>query len=93
MLSDKKEKKKTGVILIHSHQKPVVVLAVVTFLFNNLRDKRSVPLTKESGIACFKNSCSTPVENTVLQYHGILVTSPIPLGTEKEVRLFKKRIK
>ena len=41
----------------------VVVVAIVIFLVENLREKRSVALTKWSGVACFKNSCSTPVEN------------------------------
>ena len=36
----------TGVILIHSHQMAVVVLADVVLLFDNLRERRSVPLTK-----------------------------------------------
>ena len=30
-------------------------------LLDNLREKRSAPLTKQSGIACFKNPCSAPV--------------------------------
>ena len=34
----------------------IFVFAVVTFLFDNLREKRSVPLTKYLGIACFKNT-------------------------------------
>ena len=33
-------------ILIHSHQMGIVVLAVVIFLFDNLREKRTEPLTK-----------------------------------------------
>ena len=41
----------------------VLVLVVVILLFDSLREKRSVPLTKQSGIARFKNSCSTPVGN------------------------------
>ena len=45
----------------------VFVLAVVIFLFDNLREKRSVLLTKSSRIACFKNSCSTPVEKSYLK--------------------------
>ena len=39
--------KKVGIILIHSCQTAIVVLAVVIFLFGSLREKRSVPLTKE----------------------------------------------
>ena len=40
----------------------IAVLAVVIFfLFDNLREKRSVSLTKHSGIACFKTPCSTLV--------------------------------
>ena len=30
----------------HCHQTAIVVLAVVIFLFDSLREKRSVPLTK-----------------------------------------------
>ena len=33
------------------------------FLFDNLRGKKSVALTKQSGIPCFKNYWGTPVEN------------------------------
>ena len=44
----------------------VIVVAVVIFLFDNLREKRSVPLT----ITCFKNSCGIPVENH--WYKGVL---------------------
>ena len=33
------------------------------FLFDNIREKRWVPLTKYSGITCFKISCKTLVEN------------------------------
>ena len=55
------QKKKIGVTLIYSHWTAIVVLAVVIFLFDNQREKRSVPLTKQSGIACFKNSCGIPV--------------------------------
>ena len=38
-------------ILIHAHQMAIVVLAVVIFLFDNPREKRSVPLTEQSGTA------------------------------------------
>ena len=41
----------------------IVVLAVVIFWFDNLREKRSGPLTKLPGTACFKNSWGTPAEN------------------------------
>ena len=41
----------------------IVVLAVVIFIFDSLREKRSVPLTKQAGVACLKNSCSTLVKN------------------------------
>ena len=39
--------KKIGIILIHSYQMASVVLAVVIFLCDNLREKRSVPLTSQ----------------------------------------------
>lgn len=35
-----------------------IVLAVVIFLIDYLGKKRSVLLTRQSGIACFKNRCS-----------------------------------
>ena len=41
--------------MIQSHQTAIVVLPVVILLFDNLREESSVPLTKQSGIACFKN--------------------------------------
>ena len=41
----------------------IVVLAVVIFFFDNLKGNMSVPLTKQSGISCFKNSCGISVEN------------------------------
>ena len=41
----------------------IAVLAVVIVLLDNLGEKRSVPLTEQPGIACFKNSCGTGVEN------------------------------
>ena len=39
-------KNNTGVTLMHSHQMATVVLAAVIFLFDSLREKRSVPQTK-----------------------------------------------
>ena len=41
------------------------VLAVIIFLFDILREERSVPLTKYSGV---KNSCSTGVESALCGY-------------------------
>ena len=38
------------------------MLAILIF-FDYLKEKRSVPPTKGSGIASFKNSCGTLVEN------------------------------
>ena len=46
--------KKIGIILIHSHRMLFLCWPLSFFLFNNLRGKRSVPLTRYSGIACFK---------------------------------------
>lgn len=40
------ERKKKGIVLNHSHWTAIVVLAVVRFLFDNFREKRSVALTK-----------------------------------------------
>ena len=50
---------KIGTILIHSHRTAITVLAAVIFLFDKLREKRSVPLTKQPGSVCFKNPCGT----------------------------------
>ena len=58
---------KIAIILINSHWMTIVVLAVAIFQFDNLRKKRSVSLTKLSGIACLKNSCGTPVKNLWLR--------------------------
>ena len=46
--------------MIHSHWTAIVVLAVVIFLFDTLREKRSTPPTKQSGTACFIKSRGTP---------------------------------
>ena len=35
------------------------MLAVVIFLFDSLTERRSVPLAKQSGTACLKNSCKS----------------------------------
>ena len=55
------DKKKKGIILIHSRPVAIVVWAVVIFLFGNLKEKRSLPLTKWSGTARFKHFCGAPV--------------------------------
>ena len=39
----------------------IVMLAVIIFLFDIEKKKRSVPLTKYAGVAVFKNSCDTSV--------------------------------
>ena len=41
------------------------------FLFDSLREKRSVPLTKPSGIACFKYSRGTRVDITGLRKRAL----------------------
>ena len=41
------------IILIRSYWTATVLLADVIFLFNDRREKRSVPLTKELGFASF----------------------------------------
>lgn len=48
--------------MTHSQWMAVAVLVVVLFALDILREKRSVPLTKHSGTACFKTS-GTRVEN------------------------------
>lgn len=55
--------KKTGIMLIHSHYITIVLAVAICFLFDNMKEKRSVPLSKLSGIACFKNCCGTVVKN------------------------------
>ena len=55
-----------------------VLAAVIFFLFDNLREKRSVPLTIQSGIGCFKNSCGTPFENPWAIPFGSGVQQAIP---------------
>ena len=57
--------KKIDMISTPSHCMAIVVVAVVTVLFNNLREKRSVPPTTQSGTTC-KNFCRAPVENRAL---------------------------
>ena len=54
---------KVGIILIHSHWVAIVVLAVIIFIFDDLRQKKSMFLAKESGITCFKNFYGILVEN------------------------------
>ena len=49
--------------LIYSQWMAIAVLAVVIFLFDNLREERSGPLIKQSGGACCKNSRGTLVDN------------------------------
>ena len=51
--------KKLRIILIHSHRM-AIVLTVVIFLCDSLREQRPVPLTKRPGSACFKNPCGAP---------------------------------
>ena len=51
---------KIGTILIHSYGMAIVLF----FLFDNLRERRSVPLTRKPGIARIKNSCGTPLKIT-----------------------------
>ena len=67
--------------MIHSHWIAMVVLAVVTFKSDNLREKRSVPLTKYSNIAYFKILVVYPLKNRCsgqifLNYDFIILTLP-----------------
>ena len=76
-----------SIILTHLHLMAVVVLAVVIFLFENLREKRSVALTKSSGIACFNDSRSAPVGRcTRLKIAALW--SNWNLGMKDTIRLF-----
>ena len=52
--SDKKKKSK---ILIHPHWTAIVVLAVVIFSFDDLREKRSVPPTKQAPCGTLAENC------------------------------------
>ena len=69
--------KKIGIILIHSHQMAIVVLAVVIFWFDNLREKRSVPLTKQSGIACFQILVAHGLKTAALRCPDCLLSNTI----------------
>ena len=44
----------TGKTLMRTHQRAIVVLAVGIFLFDNLREKRSVPLTNSQALHVLK---------------------------------------
>ena len=57
-----------GIVFIHTHHM-TIVLAVVIFLFDNLRQKKSEPLTKWSGVACFKNSVAYLLKFTGLEQY------------------------
>ena len=59
----------------------IVVLAAVIFLFGSLREKRSVPLTEQSGIARFKNSRGTPVKNRCIRQ----MSGATPTHTTREL--------
>ena len=72
--------KQLGIILVHSHWM-AIVLAVVMFLFDNLREKRSVLLSEQSGIANFKNYCGTPLENCYLRERKIKRTTEMCCST------------
>ena len=45
-----------------------VLAVVIIFFIWQSRERRSVPLSKQSGIACLKNSCSTLVKKSLLCY-------------------------
>lgn len=57
--------------MIHSHWTAVVVLAVIIFSFDNIRQKRPVPLTTESGIAGLKNSAACRLDIAGLDRPGV----------------------
>ena len=70
---------KIGTILIHSHRTAIVVLAILFFVFDNVREQRSVPLAKLADIAYINNSrghqfasCGKPVENLCASLQTIL---------------------
>ena len=52
-----------GIIFIHLHLQTLLCWLLSFVLFDNVKEKRSVPLTKQAGIACFKNPCSTLVKD------------------------------
>ena len=62
--------KKKDTILIRSHWMAILVLAVVIFLRDNLKEKRSVPLTSQA-LRILK-TLRTPVENHCLTQQKVL---------------------
>ena len=65
------------------------------FLFDNLRKKRPVTLTKWSGIACFKNSYGTLVENRCSrpkEGHPIITCCTEPGGGKYRKGSWERRI-
>ena len=53
------------------------------FLLYHLREERSVPLISQSGVTCFKNSCSAPGENRqskALEQCLAKLSSPFSIG-------------
>ena len=63
------------------------MLAVIFLLVDNIREERSVPLTKQSGIASSEESRSTWVENrcSVLHAKGALRPNTSPMCSLKPV--------
>ena len=59
------------------------------FFFNNLREKGSVALTKQSGTECFKSSCGSPVEThwlkSYLNYRKIYSNGTLHLPASWEL--------
>ena len=55
-----------GIILIHSHLVAIAVLSVVILLFDS-REKKSVPLTEQSGTAHCKNPAAHHVKIAALR--------------------------
>lgn len=59
----------------------MVVLAVVIGLFDHLREKRSVALSKQSRVACFKNAGGPPTPTPAATVRGRSAEVPAGLGS------------
>ena len=55
--------------------------------FDSLRKERSVPLTKWSGIACFKKSCGICVDNHCPRGMRVISEKPPPAGFLKKISM------
>lgn len=55
----------------------ILVSVVVIFLFDKIREKKSMLLTEQSGVAFLKSSCDTPVcHSTLVKNHYFTKRNP-----------------